>query len=140
MLKILCKKNKAVVDQAAKTQKIYKADRVYFDAYYNTELWTIANGLPSQSHPPLRTTNLKGNVIPDKAAIKKLVDRAYPTPPPAPPGWRRVDYKKTPPQTKWYHTGTRTVLWKPSVKGETFAGPQQTVNKKHVPAKSLKCP
>jgi len=202
VLKILCKTDKAVIDRAAKTQKIYKADRVYFDdpyfdgkkwilkrfpaagsvgggkimmlsklscenaattlyhevwhtkqpagmgwphpseddAYYNTELWTISKGLPSQLYPPLRKTDSKGNIIPDKAAIKKIVDRDYPTPPPVPPGWRRLDYKKAPPQTKWYHTGTKKVVWKKSVKGETFAGPQQTTNKKQVPAKSLKCP
>lgn len=201
VLKIMCAKDKDMVQQASSTQKLYKADNIFFDdavfdgkqwttdrfiaggtagggeimmrsgdsceraatvlyhetwhtkqppgmgwphpseddAYYQTELWTIANNLPSQGGS-IRTVDAKGNVVPDKAAIKKLVDREYPVQPPAPAGWRRRDFKKVPPQTKWVNTATRATAWKPSVTGETFPGRQQTVNKKAVDMKTLKCP
>jgi hypothetical protein len=205
VLKILCAKDKAVVDDASKTQKVSKIKRIFFedpifdgtkwttkhfeaggtagggkilfvsnttcedaattlyhevwhtkqpagmgwphpaedDAYYNTELWTIANGLPSQGQPPLRTTDAAGNVIPDKAAITKEVDDAYPVAPPPPVGWGRTGkFKKGPPPvTEWVDTATGKSVFKPSVKGETFSGPQQTEGKQTViPSASLKCP
>lgn len=203
ILKILCKKDKDVVDRARTTQKVSKIKRIFFedpffdgkkwttkhfeaggtagsneilfvegtscegaattlyhevwhakqpvgmdwphpaedDAYYNTELWTIENGLPSQAHPPLRTVDGKGNIVPDKKAIKTHVDDSYPVQTTAPPGWRIRDFKKTPPQTKWTNTATGKSEWKASNKGDAMAGPQQTVGKETlVPAKSMKCP
>lgn len=203
VLKILCKKDKAVVDAARTTQKLYKIKRVFFedplfdgkkwttkhfeaagtagsgqilfvsdttcesaattlyhevwhtkqpagmgwphleedDAYYNTELWTIANGYPSQGDPPLRTKDAKGNVVPDKAAIKSTVDAAYPVQTTAPPGWEIRGFKKMPPETKWTDTGSGKTIWKASKVGDTMSGPQQTVGKKtQLPAKNVKCP
>jgi hypothetical protein len=111
------------------------------DAYYNTELWTIARGLPSQGgSPPLRTRDSKGKIVPDKAAIAKNVDNAYPVQPPAPPGWRRTGFDKTKRETLWYDGASKTKVWKASKVGETFPGPQQTVNKTLIPAKAIKCP
>jgi hypothetical protein len=202
MLKILCKKDKAVIDAARTTQQIYKIKRIYFedpyfdgakwttkhfeaggtagggeiiflehtsceraatvlyhevwhtkqvgmdwphpaedDAYYNTELWTIENGYPSQGNPPLRTTDGKGSVIPDKAAIARKVDDAYPVQKTAPPEWAISDYKKAPPETEWTNRITGATVWKASKLGDTMSGPQLTEGKKTlVPAASIHCP
>ena len=48
-----------------------------YDAYEKTELWAIKRGLPAQ-HPAYRTKDKAGNVVPDKAAIRKKVDADYP--------------------------------------------------------------
>lgn len=111
------------------------------DAYYNTELWTIERGLPSQGDPALlRTKDSKGKIVPDKAGIKKLVDDEYPVQPPAPPGWRRKGFDKGKGQTLWYDQVTNTKVWKASKVGETFPGPEKPVKKTLVPAKDIKCP
>lgn len=111
------------------------------DAYYNTELWTIARGMTGQDGGNgLRTKDGKGNVIPDKAAITKYVDAAYPTPPPAPPGWRIQNLDKGKNQTEWYDQVSKTSVWKASKKGDTLAGPQITKGKALIPAKDIKCP
>lgn len=110
------------------------------DAYYNTELWTIEQGLPSQANPPLRTTDSNGKVVPDKALIKKHVDEEYPQPTSVSPEWRIVNFKKSPNQTNWRNRNTGATQWKKSVKGDSMAGPQQTVNKQQIPASAFKCP
>lgn len=48
-----------------------------YDAYGKTEAWAIKRGLPPQ-HSSFRTKDAAGNVIPDKAAIRKRVDDEYP--------------------------------------------------------------
>lgn len=202
MLAILCGSEPGIVEDAGKTQKVYKVDRVFFedkefdgqqwqtvlfeaggtagggeitmlssttaeaaattlyhevwhtrqpagmgwphpaedDAYYNTELWTISNGLPSQGHPPLRTTNGSGQIVPDKTAIKNFVDQVYPISDNAAPGWRAFDYKEVPPETHWYNDGTGMAQWKPAQVGDSVPGPQQVVNKQLIPAEDFKCP
>jgi hypothetical protein len=55
-----------------------------YDAYEKTELWAIKRGLPAQ-HPSYRTKDKRGNVVPNKAAIKKNVDAQYPGQPEGPP-------------------------------------------------------
>lgn len=111
------------------------------DAYYNTELWTIEHGLPSQGHPPLRMKNGAGKLVPDKTAIRNNVDAAYPVQTTAAPGWEIRNFKKAPPQTKWVHTGTGAMEWKPSVAGDTLPGAQKTEGKlSPIDAKSMKCP
>lgn len=111
------------------------------DAYYNTELWTIANGLPGQDGADgLRTKDAKGKVVPDKKAIATYVDDAYPVPPPAPPGWRIANLDKAKNQTQWHDGVSGKDVWKTSAKGDTVPGPQITKGKALIPSKSVKCP
>lgn len=201
LLKILCAKNKDVIDHVRNNVDLYKVDRVYFedpyfdgkkwttkhfeaggtsgggeitflakdscegaattlyhetwhdkqpagmgwphpaedDAYYQTELWTIGQGLPGQAGPRLRTKDAKGKVVPDGAEIAKYVDEAYPVPP-APPDWRISDFDPKSSQTRWTNSKTGKTQWKPSAKGDTVPGPQVTVGKTQIPAKAIKCP
>lgn len=48
-----------------------------YDAYEKTELWAIKRGLPAQDSS-YRTKDKLGNVVPNKAAIRKKVDSEYP--------------------------------------------------------------
>ncbi len=202
ILKIMCAKDKAVIDHARTKVNLYKVDRVFFDdnyfdgkkwviktfeaggtsgggditflsgdncenaattlyheiwhdkqpagmgwphpaeddAYYNTELWTIERGLPGQQGDDLRMKDAKGKLVPDKTAIKDSVDRAYPVPTTAPPDWQIVDIDKKGNQTQWRNRKTKAKVWKASTKGDTLAGPEQTVGKTLVDSKTVKCP
>jgi hypothetical protein len=110
------------------------------DAYFNTELWTIARGLGGQQGDDLRMKDAKGNIVPDPTNIKKLVDQVYPVQTTAAPGWQIVDINKTKKTTEWYNAGTKVTAVKPSILGDTLEGPQITKGKKLIPAKSIKCP
>jgi hypothetical protein len=59
------------------------------DAYYNTEVWTIARGLPGDQGGALRETDARGKIIASRHKVEELVQKAYPVPPkttgPAPP-------------------------------------------------------
>jgi hypothetical protein len=202
ILKIMCPKDKDVIDHTRNNVKLYKVDKVYFDdnyfdgkkwvlkrfdaggtsgggeitflsgdscenaattlyheiwhdkqppgmdwphpaeddAYYNTELWTIARGLRGQAGDDLRTKDAKGNVIPDKAKIKDYVADAYPVQTTAPPEWRIVGIDKKKNTTEWQNRNTGAKAVKPSIKGDTLAGPQITKGKKLVDSKTVKCP
>jgi hypothetical protein len=109
------------------------------DAYYNTELWTIEQGLPGQAGPRLRTKDAKGKIVPDKTEIARYVDDAYPVPA-APPDWSITDFDAKTNQTRWRNSKSGAVAWKPSVKGDTTAGPQITKGKAKIPSKAIKCP
>ena len=112
------------------------------DAYYHTELWTIENGLPSQGNPPLRKTDSSGKVVPDKDAIRKKVDAVYPQPSgKAGPDWTIRSHKDgPPPQTKWFQRSTGKHTWKASQAGDSYAGPEQVVNKRKIDSSKFKCP
>jgi hypothetical protein len=111
------------------------------DAYYNTELWTIARGLNGQArNDGLRVKDAKGVFTPDKAKIKALVDREYPVQTTAPPEWQIVDIDKKAKTTEWSNSVTNATAVKPSVEGDTLPGPQITKGKKLVDSKTVKCP
>jgi hypothetical protein len=110
------------------------------DAYYQTELWTIARGLPGQAGDDLRTKDAKGNVVPDKKMITKFVDDAYPVQTTAPPDWQITSIDRSKDQTRWTNRKTGDKVWKKSIKGDTLAGPQITEGKTLVPSKSIQCP
>lgn len=113
------------------------------DAYYNTELWTIERGLPTQSSG-LRTKDpVTGKPVPDKKAIRELVQKEYPGPPPPVEGVAQpvpvaADRKNN--RTKVRDPKTGRTKWRPSQEGDTFAGPEQRVNEQVVDAKKWKCP
>jgi len=115
------------------------------DAYYNTEKWTIERGLPTQGSR-LRSKDPKtGNLTPDKKAIRDLVQKEYPSPPPPVAG------KKQPipighragaagPETKVQDPDTGAISWRPSRKGDTYAGPQHTKGYRRIDPAEWKCP
>jgi hypothetical protein len=112
------------------------------DAYYNTELWLIERGL--KGNPSLRTKDPKtGKVVPDKKAIRKHVQDEYPSPPPPIKGKPQpvpvgADTAKN--LTKVRDPVTGTTTWRPSKKGDTYAGPQKEINPKTIDPKAWKCP
>lgn len=111
------------------------------DAYYNTELWTIEKGLPGQvDGSGLRVLDRAGDIVPDKAAIKDFVARAYPVSTGAAPGWDAVSYKDVPPETLWEHRTTAVQEWKAAKLGDFVPGPPNHVNKQLIPAGDFKCP
>lgn len=113
------------------------------DAYYNTEQWTIDRGLPSQG-TGLRTKDPKtGKIVPDKKAIRKLVQNEYPSPPPpvkGKPQPRPIAADKKKNLTKVRDPATGKTSWRPSKKGDTFAGPEVRDNEKTIDPKKWKCP
>jgi len=202
LLKILCAKDKAVIDHVSKHTKLYKVEKVYFDdnyfdgskwvvkrfdaggmqsageitmlsgdsceraattlyhetwhakqpagmkwphpaeddAYYNTELWTIAQGLDGQQGPRLRTTDAEGKTVPDVTAISKFVGEEYPVQRTATSDWRISGIDTANNLTNWRNWRTGEDLWKASIAGDTRAGDPQTIGKTLVPAKAIKCP
>ncbi len=113
------------------------------DAYYNTELWTIERGLPSQGGG-LRTKDSKtGKLVPDKKAIRKLVQEEYPSPPPPKKGKPQpvpIDSDPAKKLTKVRDPATGKTSWRPSKKGDTFAGPETRINEKTIDPNQWKCP
>jgi hypothetical protein len=112
------------------------------DAYYNTELWLIERGLPG--NPDLRTKDAKtGKVVPDKKAIRELVQKEYPGPPPPVKGVpqpRPIDSDKAKNLTKVEDPVTRKTSWRPSKKGDIYDGPEKRINPKTIKKSDWKCP
>lgn len=113
------------------------------DAYYNTELWTIERGLPGR--PSLRTKDpATGKIVPDKKAIRNFVQNEYPSPPAPTPGKPKppvpIAADKAKNLTEVRDPATGKTSWRPSKKGDTFAGPETQVNAKTINPKSWKCP
>lgn len=112
------------------------------DAYYNTELWLIERGLPG--NPDLRAKDAAGKIIPDKKAIRDLVQKEYPGPPPPVAGVPQpipieADTKKN--LTKVRDPVTGKTSWRPSQKGDTFsADVEKQVNPKTIDKSAWKCP
>jgi hypothetical protein len=111
------------------------------DAYYNTEAWLIERGLPG--NPDLRTKDAKGKMVPDKKAIRDLVQKEYPSPPPPVGGKPQpvpiaADKKKNLTLVEDPVSGKKS--WRPSKKGDTFAGPEKRVNPKTINKSDWKCP
>ena len=107
-----------------------------YEAYYETEKWTIERGLPSQSAGTKLRKKEKGKVVPDRKAIEKYVHDNYPVPkktsgppPPRPVGRDAAGNTKM-------SDGTS----RPPKKGDTYPGPQQVVNQKTLPGSVWKCP
>ena len=122
-----------------------------YDAYKRTEEWTIARGLPSQ-HSDFRVpgpmpSGVSGPppLVVDEAAVKRMVDAAYPISPPATPGGpvppqvvgRSADGKKVILQDSAGNQTTRPVK-----EGDTFpaAKPRNPPNERAIPSKDWKCP
>ena len=111
------------------------------DAYYNTELWMIKRGIPG--NPDLRAKDAKGNIVPDKKAITKLVDNEYPAPPPpiaGVPQPRPIASKKATNETLVRDPVSGKTWWRSSKKGDTYAGPQKMINKSIINKSDWKCP
>jgi hypothetical protein len=113
------------------------------DAYYNTEQWTIDRGLPTQ-HPGLRTKDsVTKKLVPDKKAIRAFVQKEYPSPPPPVGGVPQPVPIASDPVRKLTQVRdpvTGATSWRPSKKGDTFAGPEVRVNERTIDAKQWKCP
>ena len=113
------------------------------DAYYNTEQWTIDQGLPSQ-HPGLRIKDAKtGKLIPNQKAIRAFVQSEYPSPPPPIAGVQQPAPINADPinnltQVRAPKTGTKS--WRPSKAGDTFAGSESRINEKTIDSQQWKCP
>jgi hypothetical protein len=115
------------------------------DAYYNTELWTIERGLPSQGKGLRMKDPVTGKTVPDKAAIRKMVQAQYPGPPPAvagvkqpiPIGQRDIGAG---PETQVQDPVTGATSWRPSKKGDTYAGPQKLKGYKKIDPAAWSCP
>jgi hypothetical protein len=115
------------------------------DAYYNTELWTIQRGLPSQG-AGIRTKDPKtARLSPDKSAIRTMVQREYPSPPPPKAGKKQpipIGHRNgiAGPETEVQDPVTGSIKWIPSEKGHTYAGPQQISGYKKIESGKWKCP
>lgn len=114
------------------------------DAYLHTEQWTIDHGLPGQQGDDLRMADpVTGKVVPDPAAIRKFVQSEYPSPPPAVAGVAQpvpvnADPVKNLTQVRDPNTGA--LSWRPSVKGDTYAGPEVKDNLQTIDPTQWKCP
>lgn len=88
-----------------------------YDAFYKTEEWLIARGLPG--NPQLRRKDAKGNIVPDRDAINAYVEREYPVP-------KKVKGKQ-PPYPVDKDAKGNTILSngksRPPVTGDTFPDP-----------------
>jgi hypothetical protein len=115
------------------------------DAYYNTEQWTIDRGLPSQGTGLRMKDPTTGKIVPDKAAIRKMVQSEYPSPPPAVGGVKQpipIGHRNGPtgPETQVKDPVTGATSWRPSKAGDTYAGPQKLKGYKKIDPASWKCP
>ncbi len=115
------------------------------DAYYNTELWTIERGLPSQGTKLRTKDSVSGKTVPDKKAIRKMVQKVYPSPPPPVKGKKQpvpIGQRNGPkgPETEVQDPDTGAKSWRPSQKGDTYAGPQKIKGYKKINPAKWKCP
>lgn len=101
-----------------------------YDAYHQTEQWTIDRGLPSQSGDgSLRAKDAKGRVVPSRKGVEAHVHKHYPVPPKT---------KGTPPPRPVGQDATgNTILSngtkRPPRKGDTYPGPEKVVDKRVIP-------
>ena len=89
------------------------------------------------------TDPVSGKLVPDPAAIRKLAQDDYPSPPPPAAGVKQPvpvdsDVVRNLTQVRDPATGVRS--WRPSVKGDTFAGPEVKDNLQTVDPTQWKCP
>ncbi|MEN5208646.1 type VI secretion system tip protein TssI/VgrG [Stenotrophomonas terrae] len=104
------------------------------DAYYATEAWTIAKGLPGQGGDVLRTTNADGSVVPDRQAVRDLVNDHYPIPTSA-NGPIPVGHDKESGQTILSDGSQRDPIL-----GDTYPGEMVTEGQRTIPKSVWKCP
>lgn len=112
------------------------------DAYFNTEKWTIENGLPSQG-VGLRTKDKAGNITPNRKAIRAMVQKEYPSPPPPVAGVPQpvpIDSDPAGNRTRVRDPITGNKSWRPSKAGDTYAGPETRVGEATIDPKRWKCP
>ncbi|TWI27022.1 hypothetical protein [Paracoccus sulfuroxidans] len=107
-----------------------------FDAYYNTELWTIRKGLSGRNY--LRMTDSYGNTLPDRDAITAYVNETYPQAV-QPDGWIIDDYIKQPPQTREFNEATGEARWRPSREGDGLYAEAQKVSEANLEAAEFYC-
>ena len=114
------------------------------DAYANTEKWTIAHGLPGQQGDDLRMTDpVTGKLAPDPAAIRNFGQTHYPGPPapvagvpqPIPMAADKINNL-----TQVHDPVTGLNSWRPSVAGDTYAGPEVKDSPKTIDPTQWKCP
>jgi len=110
-----------------------------YDAYYNTEKWTIKRGLPSQGSG-LRTTNAKGETVASLGGAKDFVHRHYPVTPPTSSG------TPVPQVVGKSRDGTKVLLdngtMRPVKEGDTFPAdaPRNQPKKEKIPPDKFECP
>jgi hypothetical protein len=116
-----------------------------YEAYTKGEQWAIDHGSPGR--PGFRTTDAKGNPIPDTKAIKKFVDKTYPIAidkPKAPggPSYKVIGKTATGDTVIQNINNPADVQTRKPQKGDTFPGPQIEEPPSGRPAEScqLKCP
>ena len=112
------------------------------DAYFSTEKWTIEKGLPSQGSG-LRTKDKFGKPIPDKKAIRGMVQKEYPSPPPPIAGVPQpvpINSDAVGKRTQVRDPVTGAASWRPSRAGDTYAGPETRVGEATIDPKRWKCP
>ena len=115
------------------------------DAYYNTELWTIKRGLLSQGKGLRKKDAVTGKIVPDKKAIRSMVQAQYPSPPPPvgrgeATGPNRAGSGPLGAETEIQDPVTGAVSWRPSKKGDTYAGPQKINGYKKIDPAKWTCP
>jgi hypothetical protein len=115
------------------------------DAYYNTELWTIKHGLPSQGKGLRMKDPKTGKIVPNKKAIRKMVQHQYPSPPPPVAGVKQpvpIGQRNgvLGPETEVQDPATGAIGWRPSKKGDTYAGPQKISGYKKIDPAEWSCP
>jgi hypothetical protein len=115
------------------------------DAYYNTELWTIERGLPSQGKGLRMKDPVTGKIVPNKKAIRKMVQKQYPSPPPPVAGVKQpipIGQRNTAagPETEVQDPVTGATSWRPSKKGDTYAGPQKLKGYNKIDPADWSCP
>lgn len=107
-----------------------------YDAYYNTELWTIRKGLHGQ--PALRSTDAYGNTVPDRGRIRAHVDETYPQQVQG-DGWRIDDFWKNPPLTREFNDVTGEHRWRPSREGDGLYDAEQVVGETNLDVAEFYC-
>lgn len=116
-----------------------------YDAYIKGEQWAIDHGLPGR--PGFRTTDAKGNPIPDTKAIRKFVDKEYPIAvdkPQAPGGpvYKVIGKDAAGDAIIQNVKDPKDVKTRKPLKGDTFPGAQieEPPGGRPVPPGQLKCP
>jgi len=115
------------------------------DAYYGTERWTVERGLPSQGKGLRMEDPMTGKIVPNKKAIRKMVQSEYPSPPPPVGGLKQpipIGHRNGAmgPETEVQDPATGTITWRPSKKGDTYAGPQKIKGYKKIDPAKWTCP
>ena len=115
------------------------------DAYFNTEVWTIERGLSSQGTGLRMKDPVTGKVVPNKSAIRKMVQKEYPGPPPPVAGVKQpipIGHRNgvAGPETQVQDPVTGSITWRPSKAGDTYAGPQKISGYKKIDPASWTCP